>query len=88
MIKDKNTTNISDEIEIGQNQFQELEDPLQQELDKMKDEANHRLFLERTEIENILSDNSLIEQGCFRLDDRAFILNLFFRKIECNVDNI
>ena len=54
----------------------------------MKELAEQKLFLERTEIETVLSDKSLVEQGCFRFNKQVFMLNLFFRKIECNVANI
>ena len=36
----------------------------------------------------MLSDRTLFEQGCFRFDKRVFVLNLFYRKIVSNIENI
>jgi hypothetical protein len=43
---------------------------------------------ERTEIETVLEDLTVLEQGCIRFNHRVFLANLLFRKITSNVDNM
>ena len=43
---------------------------------------------ERDEIEEVLEDNTLIEQGCVRFDSHIYITTSFFRRIICNHANM
>jgi hypothetical protein len=47
-----------------------------------------RMFLEKNEIETVLTDDQVLEQGTIKFNAQTYIATLFFKTIGCNFDNM
>ena len=50
--------------------------------------GSERLADERTEVESVLPDGTLLEQGSIRFHKSIYVQNLFLRKVGSNIDNM
>lgn len=46
------------------------------------------MFLEKNEIETVLTDDQVLEQGTIKFNAQTYIATLFFKTIGCNFDNM
>lgn len=46
------------------------------------------MFLEKNEIETVILDDSVLEQGTIRFSGLVYMATLVFRTIHCNFDNM